>query len=282
MQSLLLATATEQPARQSQAASSLWALSRLAETRSDELPAESVEAMAALMGKYTVNSRGHAALALSVSALSPSVRELLLEAGVLKPLLALAAEGDPEAEGATALLLALLVQSEAARTLLLEEAPMASIGALLISTNPDAVRCAVCVLASLAELPAGAAQIVAAFPPKLVVMLLRSKDAIVQAASARLHAALALEPDLWLRLLHAQCVPALVEVSVSSRSAVARFEAMHALRIVSERSDEAMARQEREQATRVLLRALAEFGVGLLQVATRPPPRALIAVPSPS
>ena len=42
------------------------------------------------------------------------------------------------------------------------------------------------VLASLAELPAAAQTILEAFSPKVVVMLLRSKDTIVQAASARL------------------------------------------------------------------------------------------------
>ena len=243
LRSLLVGAAGSNRSLQREAASSLSALTVLAEANSDSLEASDVEALVELTAKYTTSSRGHAALGLVVSAFSPSARDILLEGSALGHLIKLATMGDGESEGASALGIAMLAQSEGARSRMLEANVLPAILTLLSSKNVDAVRCAAFALSSLGEFPASHGPIISALPPKVVVMLCRSQDTILQACGARLISSIASDPDLRLRFLHAQCVPPLCTIASSSFSAVAKCEAMHTLRVVSERSDEAMSRQ---------------------------------------
>ena len=171
--------------------------------------------------------------------------------------------------------------------------------ALLRSPNPDAVRCAAFTLSALAmhapsdeQLFFGKSSLLArpwrrracraaapevirnapalvtrVFAPSVLVMLCRSRDVFLQAVGAQLVGALAAaDANLRLRLLHAHAARPLAAIIRSSASAVARFEAMHALSRLTRMADaDAVAALSLERSTRALLSALTSFAGSLLR-----------------
>ena len=101
------------------------------------------------------------------------------------------------------------------------------------------------------------------FPPSVIAMLCRSRDAFLQTVGAQLLSALAAaDPNLRLRLLAARSVKPLLSIVHGSRSVSARFEAMHALGCLSQKEDEALTALALERATRSLVHALTSFASG--------------------
>ena len=111
-----------------------------------------------------------------------------------------------------------------------------------------------------------AVRIARAFAPHLVVMLCRSRDVFLQTVGCQLLGGLAsAEAGLRLRLLVAQAVRPLLSIVQSSRSASARFEAMHALAALAAQPEDARSAIRLERSSRALLYALTSFASGLLR-----------------
>lgn len=111
-----------------------------------------------------------------------------------------------------------------------------------------------------------ARQVVRVFAPNVIAMLCRSRDAFLQTVGAQLVGSLAAaEPAIRLRLLHAHAAKALVKIVATSKSASARFEALHALSRLALNAEGALSALAHERAARVLLHALASFAAGLLR-----------------
>ena len=264
LRSLVGMTADPDPATQSKAASAFVSLLELAARGMEELPDAQLEAVVHLAGKYTPRTRAHAAVAIGNAALSSSTREKLVACGGLKAVLELSAVDDAEVQAAAALALALLSQSEAARAAMLKEGGLPALFSLLRASHPTAVRCASFALVSLAQADAG--RVVRAFPPKVLVMITRSKDFVLQSIGAQLVCAIATEPTLRVPLLRARAVPPLLTLALSSFSAAARFDATLALWLLGQRNDALVKTAERDQAAELLLAEMTGWASGLLRV----------------
>ena len=260
-------TADPDPATQSKAASAFVSLLELAARGMEELPDAQLEAVVHLAGKYTPRTRAHAAVAIGNAALSSSTREKLVACGGLKAVLELSAVDDAEVQAAAALALALLSQSEAARAAMLKEGGLPALFSLLRASHPTAVRCASFALVSLAQADAG--RVVRAFPPKVLVMITRSKDFVLQSIGAQLVCAIATEPTLRVPLLRARAVPPLLTLALSSFSAAAQIDATHALWLLGQRNDALVKTAERDQAAELLLAEMTGWASGLLRVKQR-------------
>ena len=266
VRSLHMLAAEEDPSMQSRAASAIASLLHLAATVTEAQPDEQLRALAALTGKYTLGSRAHAAIGVAAAALNEARCPLLEQSGALRGVVELSHVPDPEVQGAAALAVALLAQSEPTRASMLHQGGLLAIQALLRSAHPDAMRCAACALAAVATEPDAPRHVARVFAPRLLVMLLRSRDPFLQAVGSMAIGALAdADPSVRLRLLQSNALRPLAAIVRNSRSSVARFEACHALGCLAARADEVMHADSQERAIRAFSHAIASFSSGTLR-----------------